>query len=89
MRAWRKNNAKGVGSLMITYDDKQELFHLSTPDTSYVFGIVDHCYAGHIYYGKRLEDLNGLFPLLRTTEFPFTPAVCARDKVRFMETLPF
>ena len=88
MRAWRKNNAKGVGSLMITYDDKQELFHLSTPDTSYVFGIVDHCYAGHIYYGKRLEDLNGLFPLLRTTEFPFTPAVCARDKVRFMETLP-
>ena len=73
---------------MICFDDKRGIFHLTTPDTSYVIGIVDGAYLGHIYYGKRLNDLSGVFSLLRTEENPFTPSVNLREKVRFMETLP-
>ena len=73
---------------MITYDENQKVFHLSTPATSYVIGIVDGVYLGHVYYGKKLEDLTGVYSLLRTEENPFTPSVNLREKVRFMETVP-
>ena len=40
----------------ITYFEKERIFKLDTPNTSYVLGIVDEeNFIGHIYYGKRLQ----------------------------------
>ncbi len=72
---------------MIQFDENRQIFKLDTPNTSYVMGIVDGGYLGHIYYGKRLSDMN-LKYLLRTEEPPFVPAVNDREKVSFLDTFP-
>ena len=41
---------------MITFYEKDRVFKLDTPHTSYLIGIVDEeNFIGHIYYGKRLS----------------------------------
>lgn len=40
----------------VTYFEKERIFKLDTPNTSYLLGIVDEeNFIGHIYYGKRLQ----------------------------------
>ena len=42
----------------IRYEETNRVFRLDTPNTSYLIGIVDNeQFLGHIYYGKRLDDL--------------------------------
>lgn len=65
--------------MSIFYDEKQKLFQLDTKTTSYVIGIADG-YAGHVYYGKKLESLEGLGALLRTGEAPLCRLkICVRN----------
>ena len=46
--------------MAIVYDEKQRVFGLHTKNTSYLIGLADSCgYVGHVYYGKRMDDLNG------------------------------
>ena len=45
---------------MITFDENKKLFHLQTPNTSYVIGLLDDYVVRHLYYGKRLERLDGM-----------------------------
>lgn len=73
--------------MSIFYDEKQKLFQLDTKTTSYVIGIADG-YAGHAYYGKKLESLEGLGALLRTGEAPFVPSENMREKCSFADTFP-
>ena len=43
-----------TGGNMITFDEKQKIFKLDTPNTSYVFGIEDTFgYLVHFYYGPK------------------------------------
>lgn len=74
---------------MIQYIEKQQLFHLTTPDTSYVMAVADGEYLGHLYYGPKLKDTEGMEKAFRLDEFPFSPKVNERDKVRFMQLFPF
>ena len=74
---------------MIQYQEKQQLFHLTTPNTSYVMSLADGKYLGHLYYGKKLTDTTGMEMSFRLNEFPFSPAVNARFKIRFMQNFPF
>ena len=47
---------------MISYNEKERIFKLDTPNTSYLIGIVDEeNFIGHIYYGKRLRDTEAAF----------------------------
>lgn len=56
--------------MAITYFEKERIFKLDTPDSSYVIGIVDkENFVGHVYYGKKLRDANIAY-LLRTGEGP-------------------
>lgn len=41
---------------MILFDEAKKVFHLNTPDTSYVIGIYDEGLLLNLYYGKRLPD---------------------------------
>lgn len=70
---------------MIQFDEKREVFKLDTPSTSYIMGIADGKYLGHIYYGKKLKDTN-LSYLLRTEEGPFTPSKNPGEKASFFDT---
>ena len=42
--------------MSIRYDDIKKIFKLSTPDTSYIFGLYDNKVLMHIYYGKKIES---------------------------------
>ena len=55
---------------MIRFMEEQQVFWLDTPNTSYVIGISDGKYVGHIYYGRRIEGGN-LRYLLRAAVSPF------------------
>ena len=62
--------------MAITYFEKERIFKLDTPDSSYVIGIVDkENFVGHVYYGKKLRDANIAY-LLRTGQIPDTLLIC-------------
>ena len=48
----------------ILYDEKNKVFNIQTPDTSYIFGIYDDKLPIHVHYGKRLEKTYGIFEML-------------------------
>lgn len=74
--------------MAIQFDKKQKVFGLHTKNSSYLIGLADECsYIGHIYYGRKMEDLNAGY-LLRTGEAPFVPSVNKREKATFMDTFP-
>lgn len=74
---------------MITYYEKERVFKLDTPNTSYMIGIVDEeNFVGHIYYGKRLKDAEASY-LMRTQEPPFVPSVNNRERCSFYDCFPF
>lgn len=80
---WRK----GVKNRMIIYDKKQHIFQLNTKSTSYMIGITPEGYLGHIYYGERLQHIDGGY-LLRMEEYPYTPERNKREKCVFLESFP-
>ncbi len=72
---------------MIRYDNEHKVFKLDTPNTSYLFGVADETYLGHIYYGKHLGDTD-LTYLLRAEERPPLPSLLPREKVGFFDCFP-
>ena len=43
--------------MSIKYNEKTGVFKIDTPNTSYIFGLVDEeKFVGHIYYGRKLGD---------------------------------
>lgn len=74
--------------MSITYDEKSKIFQLDTKTTSYLIGIADGKYVGHIYYGRKLENCEGAYSFLRTWEAPFVPSENMREKCSFMDTFP-
>ena len=58
----------------IHYYEKERVFKLDTPHTSYLIGIVDEeKFLGHIYYGAKITDYD-VRALMRTGEAPFVPS---------------
>ena len=75
--------------MSIRYDAEKKLFQLDTPNTSYVLGVKDSFgYLLHYYYGKRLNPGDVSY-LARTEEPPYTPDRNARDKLSFLDCVPF
>ena len=70
----------------IRYHEKEKVFCLETPNTSYLIGLADG-YAGHMYYGKRIRDYEMPY-LLRIDEPPFVPSENQRDKLSFLDSFP-
>ena len=74
----------------ISYLEKQKLFKLDTPNTTYMIGIVDaEGFLGHVYYGRRIQEAQGAEEFLRTLEGPFTPEKNSRDRSSFMDCFPW
>lgn len=73
----------------ITFFEKDRIFKLDTPKSSYLIGIVDEeNFVGHVYYGKKCRDYRMGY-LMRTGEPPFTPSVNKRDRLSFLDAFPF
>lgn len=75
--------------MKIVYNEHTKCFILETIKTSYIMGLVDGKYLGHIYYGNKISDeenlsLNAEYAL-RTEESPFTPDKKIGEKVSFMD----
>lgn len=73
--------------MRIQFDEKKQLFKMDTDHTTYVIGLSPEGYVGHVYYGRRLEQMCGN-SLLRMEEKPFTPSVNKRDKSSFLDFYP-
>lgn len=67
---------------MIHIDEKNGIFSLHTPNTSYVMAVVDGQYLCHLYYGARISDDDVLY-LGRFREQPYTPSVNPGEKISF------
>ena len=73
----------------ITYFEKERIFKLDTPNTSYLLGIVDEeNFIGHIYYGRRLQGYD-IGYRMRTQEPPFVPSKNNRERCSFYDCFPF
>lgn len=74
---------------MISYNEKERVFKLDTPNTTYMIGIVDEeNFVGHIYYGRRLKEAEAGY-LMRTGEPPFVPSKNNRERCSFYDCFPF
>ena len=68
----------------IHYYEKERVFKLDTPHTSYLIGIVDEeGFLGHMYYGAKITDYD-VRALMRTGEAPFVPSQNNRDRSSFL-----
>ena len=43
---------------MIRYNEQEQVFHIQTKNTSYVFCVSDHNSLEHLYYGKKIFEDN-------------------------------
>ncbi len=74
-------------SMVIKFEQKKKIFKLDTNHTSYLIGITEEGYVGHIYYGKKINHVGG-WQLLRAEEAPLPPSLNQRDKSSFLDTFP-
>jgi len=48
--------------MSIQYLEKERVFCLNTPGSTYLMGIAaQEGFLGHLYYGTKLEDITGAF----------------------------
>lgn len=71
----------------IKFNKEKKMFKLDTSHTTYMIGISEEGYVGHVYYGKKLSCFGGRY-LLRTLEAPFTPSVNPKEKASFLDFYP-
>ena len=73
----------------IIFDDKNRIFKLDTPNSSYMINIADEDgFLLHMYYGKRLSDTR-TDDLCRLSQHPFVPSKNERERASFMDCAPF
>lgn len=78
-----------MGITYLENGQKQKIFKLNTPNTSYILGVIDEeGFLGHIYYGERLHETDVAY-LLRTDEPPFVPSKNNRERCSFYDCFPF
>lgn len=73
----------------ISYLEEERLFKLDTPNTTYCIGLIDQeGFLGHAYYGRRIDNVQGISALMRVYENPMTPETNARDRLSFLDCFP-
>ena len=73
----------------VIFLEKEKLFKLDTPNTTYIIGLVDaEGFLGHAYYGEKLNNIDGVRERMRIYEPPFTPETNERDRLSFLDSFP-
>lgn len=73
--------------MSVTYIPESRIFKLDTDHTSYLIGVTEDGYVGHLYYGEKLRHAAST-EAFRVENFP-TPGVLPRDKQAFLSAFPF
>ena len=74
--------------MSITYNEQERVFHLDTPHSSYLIGLVDELgFLGHMYYGRKIPD-SGMHRLMRIDPDHYTPFKDKSGQTGFLEELP-
>ena len=72
----------------IKFNEKNKIFQINTQNTSYMMGILAGKHLLHLYYGKKMEDMNVKY-LFRANEGPETDHFLKREGLMFFEQFPF
>lgn len=72
----------------IKVNEEKKIFQLNTPNTTYLMGVARDQYLGHMYYGKKMDDCNGLY-LLRMPEGKDAEHALVKDKIGLMDRFSF
>lgn len=69
----------------IVYEERQKIFQLNTPGSTYLIGLIDEeRFIGHLYYGRRIDDLNMEY-LKRSNDAICFPSRCNGERMRFQD----
>lgn len=69
----------------IFYEERQRVFHLNTPSSTYLIGLIDDKgLVGHLYYGKRIDDLD-VESLIKSNDVIRFPSECNGECLRFLD----
>ena len=75
--------------MAIKFLERERLFKLDTPNSSYVCGIFDkEEFLLHLYYGSRISD-DDIGYISRTYSYPFSPERNNRDRGMFLDGAMF
>lgn len=73
----------------IAFYDKERIFKLDTPKTTYLIGIAGNSgFLGHIYYGKKLNGIDGAWEMLRTENSPSLSDEDSKDRLSLLNCFP-
>ncbi len=76
--------------MKITFNEKTKVFALETENSAYYIGLVDkENFVGHIHFGKKIDENDLLYKLLRIEEAPKVPSVNERDRLSFYDSFSF
>lgn len=73
--------------MAIIYNDKEQVFMLHTPHTTYAIAVTDGSYLCHLYYGKKIQDAHIRY-LLKEDEPPYVPSKNRREENTFLDIFP-
>lgn len=71
----------------IYFDQSNSTFHLQAKDTSYVMQIVKSRYLAHLYWGKKIRQVNFSNPIV-FADRPLSPNPDASDRLFSLDTVP-
>ena len=71
----------------VIFDEKQKVFLLQTPNTTYGIAVSDDRFLCHVYYGKKVNSTDIRY-LLREDEPPFVPSILKREENTFLDVRP-
>lgn len=72
----------------ITYNEENKLFHLHAGDTSYIMQVVKDGYLAHLYWGKKIRNVNEKDMLVYRGRTSFSANPDDKDKMFSLDTLP-
>lgn len=73
--------------MAIQYNEKEKVFKLDTAHTTYMMGVTEEGYLGHLYYGEKVAHFGGK-DAFRSVEYP-GPGTLEREKQAFLSIFPF
>lgn len=73
--------------MSILYDAEQQVFHLQTENTSYVFGIAHGAYPVHLHWGKKIRS-SAISDLYDPAAMSFSTTVDPSQPSLSLDTLP-
>ncbi|GFZ31524.1 alpha-galactosidase [Clostridium zeae] len=72
----------------IAYNEDNKVFHLQAGDTSYIMQIVKEGYLAHLYWGKKIRNVNAKEMLVYRGRTSFSANPDVKDKIFSLDTLP-